>query len=138
LAWIDNTGELASLTRRAGNSGSSTTADLIAVLAEATAQVPRRHRRKLLITSDSAGASHGLIDWLIRQNHAADRSVEFSVGFHVDADVRAAMGTVRRDCWIPALDNTTGRPRDDADVGPGSPPCSESGCGAPGGRAACG
>jgi hypothetical protein len=25
-------------------------------------------------------------------------------------------GTLRRDCWVPALDNTTGSPRDDADV----------------------
>jgi hypothetical protein len=42
--------------------------------------------------------------------------VEFSVGFDVDTDVRATIGTVRRDCWVPALDNTTGSPRDDADV----------------------
>jgi hypothetical protein len=115
-AWIDNTGELASLMLRAGNAGSNTAADLIAVLAESITQVPRPHRRRLLITCDSAGASHGLVDWLVNQNHAADRSVEFSVGFDVDADVRAAIGTVRRDCWVPALDNPTGSPRDDADV----------------------
>jgi hypothetical protein len=70
----------------------------------------------LLVTSDAAGASHGLIDWLIRQNHAADRCVEFSVGFDVDADVRTAIGQVRGDCWVPALDNTDGTARGDADV----------------------
>lgn len=101
---------------RAGNAGSNTAEELIAVLAEAVGQIPSRYRRKLLITCDSAGASHGLVDWLVNQNHAADRHVEFSVGFDVDADVRAAIGTVRRDCWVPALDNTTGAPRDDADV----------------------
>jgi signal transduction histidine kinase len=29
-----------------------------------------------LLTCDAAGASHELIDWLVRQNHAADRCVE--------------------------------------------------------------
>jgi hypothetical protein len=32
-----------------------------------------------------------------------------------DADVGAAIGTLRRDWWVPGLDNTTGSPRDDAD-----------------------
>jgi hypothetical protein len=57
-------------------------------IANRVTQVPKPYRRRLLITSDAAGASHGLIDWLIRQNHACDRCVEFSVGFDVDADVR--------------------------------------------------
>jgi hypothetical protein len=91
-AWIDNTGELASLMLRAGNAGRNTAAELIAVLAESIAQIPRPYRRRLLMTCDSAGASHGLVDWLVKQNHAADRSVEFSVGFDVDVDVRAAIG----------------------------------------------
>jgi hypothetical protein len=114
--WIDNTGELASLMLRAGNAGSNTAADLIAVLAEAMAQVPKPYLRKLLVTCDSAGASHELVDWLIRQNHARDRRIGFSIGFDIDADVRAAITTLRADCWVPALDNTTGAVRDDADV----------------------
>jgi hypothetical protein len=114
--WVDNTGELASLLLRGGGAGSNTAADLIAVLGEAIAQIPKAHRRRLLVTSDAAGASHELVDWLVRQNHAADRSVEFSVGFDVDADVRAAIGQVRADCWAPALDTTDGTTRDDADV----------------------
>ena len=39
--WIDNTGELASLMLRAGNAGSNTAADLIAVLAEGHHPGPR-------------------------------------------------------------------------------------------------
>jgi hypothetical protein len=70
------------------------------VLGEAITQIPKPYRRKLLVTSDAAGASHGLIDWLVRQNHAADRCVEFSVGFDVDADARAAITAVRADCWV--------------------------------------
>ena len=50
--WIDNTGELASLMLRAGNAGSNTATDLIAVLAEAIAQVPTSHRSKLLVTCE--------------------------------------------------------------------------------------
>lgn len=114
--WIDNTGELASLMLRSGNAGSNTAADLIAVLAEAIGQVPKPYRGKLLVTCDAAGASHELVNWLIRQNHAADRTVGFSIGFDVDADVRAAITKLRPDCWIPALNNTTGAARDDADV----------------------
>jgi hypothetical protein len=114
--WIDNSGELASLLLRAGNAGSNTAEDLIAVLHEAIAQVPKPSRRRLLITSDGAGASHDLVDWLQRQNHTADRSVEYSVGFDVDADVRAAVGRLPADRWAPGLDNTTGALRTDIDV----------------------
>jgi hypothetical protein len=114
--WIDNTGELASPLLRAGNAGSNTAADLIAVLHEAIGQVPKPYRRRLLITSDGAGASHALIDWAHRQNHAADRSVQYSVGFDVDADVRAAIGRLPAGRWQPGLDNTTGAVRADIDA----------------------
>jgi Transposase DDE domain group 1 len=114
--WIDNTEELASLLLRPGNAGSNTAEDLIAVLHEAIAQVSKPYRRRLLITSDGAGASHDLINWLHRQNHAADRSVEYSVGFDVDADVRAAIGRLPADRWAPGLDATTGALRTDIDV----------------------
>ena len=114
--WIDNTGELASLLLRPGNAGSNTAEDLIAVLHEAIAQVPKPYRRRLLVTSDGAGASHALIGWAHRQNHAADRTVEYSIGFDVDADVRAAIGRLPADRWQPGLDNSTGAVRGDIDV----------------------
>jgi hypothetical protein len=112
--WIDNTGELASLMPRAGNAGSNSAADRSRCCP--IAQIPKHHRRQLLVTCDAAGASHDLIDWLVNQNHAADRRVEFSVGFDVDDDVRAAIGKTRHDCWVPVLDNTDGSVREDADV----------------------
>jgi hypothetical protein len=114
--WIDNSGELASLLLRPGNAGSNTAADLITVLGEAITQVPTSYRQRLLITSDGAGASHDLINWCQRQNHAADRTVQYSIGFDVDADVRAAVGRLRADQWQPGLDNTTGALRKDIDV----------------------
>jgi DDE family transposase len=114
--WIDNTGELAALTLRPGNAGSNTVADLTPLLAEAINQIPKPFQAKLLVTSDAAGASHGLIDWLHNQNHASGRRVEYSVGFDVDEAVRAAVRTVRKDCWVPGLDNTDGCVRDDMDA----------------------
>lgn len=110
--WIDNTGELASLLLRPGNAGANTATDLITVLSEAIAQIPQPYRGKVLVTSDGAGASHDLVNWLVDQ----DDVVDFSVGFDVDADVRAAIITLRRESWVPALNNTTGAPREDADV----------------------
>ncbi|MFY9778636.1 MAG: hypothetical protein WAK28_29045 [Trebonia sp.] len=43
-----------------GGAGSDTTADLLAVMDAAITAVPPKHRR-LMVTCDSAGASHGLI-----------------------------------------------------------------------------
>ena len=108
--WLDNTGELLSLLLRPGNAGANTATDLITVLSEALAQLPTARRDRVLVTSDAAGASHDLVDWLVAQH------VDFSIGFDVDADVRAAIVALRKQCWAPALDNTTGAPRQDADV----------------------
>ncbi|WP_407940230.1 transposase [Nocardioides acrostichi] len=76
--WCDNTTEflaaklLAAKLRaaklRAGNAGSNTAADHIEVLTDAIAQISGRHRRKLLIRNDGAGASHKLLDWLAEQD----------------------------------------------------------------------
>jgi hypothetical protein len=68
------------------------------------------------VTCDGAGASHGLVDWLHHQNHAADRHVEYSVGFDVDADVRAAIASLREHRWLGGLDSTDGAVRDDMGV----------------------
>lgn len=62
--WRDNTSEFLAGKLRAGNAGSNTTSDHIEVLTDAIAQVSGTYRRKLLIRSDRAGASHGLLDWL--------------------------------------------------------------------------
>jgi hypothetical protein len=49
---------------RPGSAGSNTTADHLAVLDDAITAVPAKHRRRLLVTCDGAGASHGLIERL--------------------------------------------------------------------------
>ena len=118
--WCDNTQELLAARLRPGNAGSNTTADHIEVLTAAIAQVPAAHRRKLLIRADGAGASHGLLDWLTTLNTATEhgrrgRSVEYSVGFALTEQVRAAIALVPTSAWTAALD-ADGGVREHADV----------------------
>ncbi|WP_248583502.1 IS1380 family transposase [Nocardioides sp. InS609-2] len=102
--WCDNTTEFLAATLRAGNAGSNTAADHIEVLTQAIAQVPAKHRKKLLIRSDGAGASHDLLDWLTEQNQVRGRSVEYSVGFAVTEKIRDAIKLVPKKVWTPASD----------------------------------
>lgn len=103
-AWCDNTGEFLAGKLRAGNAGSNTTADHIEVLTEAIAQIPAAHRKKLLIRSDGAGASHGLLDWLTAQGQVRGRSLDYSVGFSITENLRDAIDLVPTKVWTPAID----------------------------------
>jgi hypothetical protein len=78
------------------------------VLRQAIGQVPADRRDDLLITSDGAGASHALIEWLDSLGRVPGRRVQYSVGFDVDEYVRAAANRRRTDWWLPCLSNTTG------------------------------
>ena len=77
---------------RPGNAGSNTTADHIEVLGEALAALPASYRPRpgdpdsprILIRSDSAGATHGFAE------ACRAAGVGFSFGFPVTAKVRAA------------------------------------------------
>lgn len=89
---------------RAGNAGSNTAADHIRVLTEAIGQIPGTHRRKLLIRSDGAGASHGLLDWLTEQGQVRSRSLDYSVGFAITEKLRDAIDLVPKKVWAPAID----------------------------------
>lgn len=102
--WCDNTSQFLAAKLRAGNAGSNTAADHIEVLTDAIAQIPGTHRKKLLIRSDGAGASHKLLDWLTEQNRVRGRSVEYSVGFAVTEKIRDAIDLVPKKVWTPALD----------------------------------
>nr|WP_276525043.1 IS1380 family transposase [Dermacoccus nishinomiyaensis] len=102
--WCDNTSEFLAGMLRAGNAGSNTTSDHIQVLTDAISQVPGRHRKKLLIRSDGAGASHGLLDWLTDQNQVRGRRVEYSIGFALTAKIRDAITLVPSRAWSAAMD----------------------------------
>lgn len=102
--WCDNTSEFLAAKLRAGNAGSNTAADHIGVLTDAIAQIPGTHRKKLLVRSDGAGASHGLLDWLTERGKVRGRSVEYSVGFSITEKIRDAIDLVPKEIWTPASD----------------------------------
>ena len=113
--WCDNSSELLAMTLRPGNANANTTADHIEVLTAAIKQLPAGHRRRLLVRTDGAGASHGLLDWLTVQDAKRGRSVDYSVGFPVTEPVRTAISLVPADVWQVALD-ADGDLREHADV----------------------
>jgi hypothetical protein len=113
--WCDNTSEFLAGMLRTGKAGSNTAADHIAVLAEAIAQVPAAHRKRLLVRSDGAGASHKLLAWLVEQGQVRGRSVEYSIGFAITEQVREAIALVPAKIWTPAID-ADGGIRDGGDV----------------------
>lgn len=104
LCFLDNTREALAGLLRPGNAGSNTTADHITVLDMALAQIPDQHRygTSMLIRSDSAGCTHGLLAH-IRSLREQGVDARFSVGVAVTEDVRAAI--VQAADWIPALDS---------------------------------
>jgi len=102
--WCDNTEEFLTGMLRTGKAGSNTAADHITVLADAIAQLPAVHRKKLLVRSDGAGASHDLLDWLTRQGKVRGRRIEYSVGFAITKTIRDAIGLVPKNVWTPATD----------------------------------
>ena len=80
LGYCDNTGEpLAGMMRR-GSAGSSTTADHLQVLGDAIAALPPGYRRRLMVTADGAGASHGLITRLDQLAARPGHQLTYSVG----------------------------------------------------------
>lgn len=106
---------------RAGNAGSNTTADDIAVLAETLTALPQAYRPRpddpagadgprLLIRSDSAGATHGFVAACCKSG------VSFSFGFLVTAPVRDAVATLAEaesvalergwTVWYPAIEGS--------------------------------
>ena len=109
-AFVDHgpegTGEPLSVLLRAGNAGSNTVADHVAVVHEALAQLPghghgRRPGKNVLIRIDGAGGTHGLIEWLTR------RRLSYSVGFSLPGeltDIQAKLAAVPAAAWSPAYD----------------------------------
>jgi hypothetical protein len=113
--WCDNTTELLAARLRPGNAGANTTTDHLEVLGAAIAQIPRAHRKHLLVRSDGAGASHGLLDWLTGLNTIRGRRVDYSIGFAVTEALRQAIVLVPATVWTPAI-NAEGGVRAGGDV----------------------
>jgi hypothetical protein len=101
--WCDNTRECLAVKLRPGNAGANHAGDHLDVLAEAFAQIPAAHREHILVRSDSAGASHKVLNWL-HQRNTPRRRVEYSIGWRIDDDERAAITALSAAAWSPALD----------------------------------
>ena len=114
-AWCDNTDESLAVELRPGNAGSNTAADHIALVDAAIAQVPARHRRKMLFTCDGAGSTHALVDHVSALNARAGRQVHYSAGLDFDERVRGALADLPETAWSAALD-ADGTARPDAQV----------------------
>ena len=104
LAYCDNTTEGLAWMLRPGSAGSNTAADHLQITDAAITAVPARHRRKLMVTCDGAGASHKLIGHLDELAARPGRELTYSVGWELGARERAAIGLVPAAAWQIAID----------------------------------
>jgi Transposase DDE domain group 1 len=122
LAMCAETDEVLAGILRPGNAGANTAADHVVLLADALAQLPPLWQtghhvgddpgmveRRILVRSDSAGASH----WLAEE--CVERNIEFSLGYQIDHRVRDGVASVPTGCWHPAVE-ADGQRRDGAEV----------------------
>ena len=109
--YLDETREALGGLLRPGNAGSNTAEDHKTVIDLALAQVPAEilERVEVLVRADSAGATHGLIDY------CRDANLRFSVGYELTEPVRQAILELADDGWIAALDQDGGE-RDNGEV----------------------
>ena len=89
---------------RRGSAGSNTAADHLALLDAAIAAVPPGFRRRLMVTVDGAGASHGLIARLDELASRRGYELTYSVGWALGERERAALRLVPEAAWQVAID----------------------------------
>jgi hypothetical protein len=106
LAYCDNTGgePLAWMLRR-GSAGSNTAADHITLADAAIAAIPPPFRRKLMVTADGAGASHGLVKHLDKLAARPGHQLVYSVGWALGEREKAALRLVPEQAWQIAIDH---------------------------------
>jgi hypothetical protein len=121
--WCDNTGEPLAATLRPGSAGSNTTADHLEVLAAAITALPPAFRRRLMVTCDGAGASHGLIERLDALAARPGHQLIYSVGWELGERERTAIAAVPGQAWQIAIDHH-GEARERRAEGA----CSDRGC----------
>lgn len=109
--YLDETREALGGLLRPGNAGSNTAADHTMVIDRALAQIPAEYVESLeiLVRADSAGATHGLVDYCREGN------MRFSVGYELTEPVRQAILEIPADAWVPALDQD-GSERENGEV----------------------
>jgi hypothetical protein len=126
--WCDNTGEPLAGMLRPGSAGSNTAAGHLTVLGEAIAALQPKHRRRLMVTCDGAGASHDLIAHLDELARRPGHQLVYSVGWDLGERERRAITAVPAQAWQIAVDHrgeVRERRADDACAGRG---CAHRGC----------
>jgi hypothetical protein len=110
-AHADETREALGALLRPGNAGANTAADHQAVLDLALAQIPQQYIEtiEILVRADSAGATHGLVDYCREAN------LRFSVGYELTEPFRAAILEIPEDALVVALDQD-GSERENGEV----------------------
>jgi hypothetical protein len=103
--WCDNTTEPLAAKLRKGSAGSNTTADHLEVLGAAITALPPKYRRRLMVTCDGAGASHGLIDRLDKLAARPGHQLVYSVGWELGERERTALRQVPGQAWQIAIDH---------------------------------
>src|SRR3974390_2906542 len=129
LAVCDNTGgePLAWMLRR-GSAGSNTAADHIALAAAAIAALPPAFRRRLMVTVDGAGASHGLVKHLDKLAARPGHQLVYSVGWALGEREKAALRLVPEQAWQIAIDGRGEVRERRADDACGSQACAHRAC----------
>jgi hypothetical protein len=100
----DGSGEPLAVMLRPGNAGSNTAADHITIARAALAHLPsgqrsgRRPGRRVLIRTDSAGATHEFLTWLHR------RRLSYSIGFGLPSNTAELLTKIPAEVWAPASD----------------------------------
>jgi Transposase DDE domain group 1 len=109
--YLDETREALGGLLRPGNAGSNTAEDHKTVIDMALQQIPKQYIEsiEILVRADSAGATHGLLDYCQEGN------LRFSVGYELTEQVRAAILGIPEDRWVPAFDQD-GSARDNGEV----------------------
>ena len=103
--WCDNTTEPLAAMLRPGSAGSNTTADHLEVLAAAVTALPPKFRRRLMVTCDGAGASHGLIERLDKLASRPGHQLIYSVGWELGERERTALRQAQENTWQIAIDH---------------------------------
>jgi hypothetical protein len=103
LAYCDNTAEPLAGKLRKGSAGSNTVTDHLEVLAAAITALPPAFRRRLMVTCDGAGASHGLIERLDALASRPGHHLVYSVGWELGERERTAITRVPGGAWQIAI-----------------------------------
>lgn len=104
LAFCDNTGEPLAGMLRPGSAGSNTAADHLRLLDQAIAALPPKHRRRLMVTCDGAGASHDLVTRLDSLASRRGYQITWSVGWELGEREKRAIALVPAQAWQIAVD----------------------------------